>query len=81
VAVHLSPDRLRHLFKQQVGCTVSHYARTPRCGRHSRSGHTAGRSAPSPTTSASTTMRTRITRSRRCLALHPRCFRGGAGSG
>lgn len=26
--VHLSPDRLRHLFRQQVGCTVSHYART-----------------------------------------------------
>jgi AraC-like DNA-binding protein len=27
-AVHLSPGRLRHLFKQQVGCTISHYART-----------------------------------------------------
>jgi methylphosphotriester-DNA--protein-cysteine methyltransferase len=27
-AVHLSPDRLRHLFKEQVGCTISHYART-----------------------------------------------------
>jgi methylphosphotriester-DNA--protein-cysteine methyltransferase len=27
-AAHLSPDRLRHLFKEQVGCTISHYART-----------------------------------------------------
>jgi AraC family transcriptional regulator of arabinose operon len=27
-AVHLSPDRLRHLFKEQLGCTISHYART-----------------------------------------------------
>lgn len=27
-AVHLSPDRLRHLFKEQVGHTVSHFART-----------------------------------------------------
>ena len=27
-AVHLSPDRFRHLFKQNVGCTYSHYART-----------------------------------------------------
>jgi methylphosphotriester-DNA--protein-cysteine methyltransferase len=27
-AVHLSPDRLRHIFKEQVGCTISHYART-----------------------------------------------------
>lgn len=27
-AVHLSPDRLRHLFKTQVGCTLSNYART-----------------------------------------------------
>jgi transcriptional regulator GlxA family with amidase domain len=27
-AVHLSPDRLRHLFKEQVGYTVSHFART-----------------------------------------------------
>lgn len=27
-AVHLSPDRLRHLFKEQVGLTVSHFART-----------------------------------------------------
>jgi AraC-like DNA-binding protein len=27
-AAHLSPDRLRHLFKEQMGCTVSHYART-----------------------------------------------------
>ncbi|ORA32797.1 hypothetical protein BST20_24330 [Mycobacterium branderi] len=26
--VHLSPDRLRHLFKEQVGYTVSHFART-----------------------------------------------------
>ena len=27
-AVHLSPERLRHLFKEQVGYTVSHFART-----------------------------------------------------
>jgi len=27
-AVHLSPDRLRHLFREQVGNTVSHFART-----------------------------------------------------
>jgi len=27
-AVYLSPDRLRHLFREQVGCTVSNYART-----------------------------------------------------
>jgi AraC-like DNA-binding protein len=27
-AARLSPDRLRHLFKEQVGCTISHYART-----------------------------------------------------
>jgi AraC-like DNA-binding protein len=27
-SVQLSPGRLRHLFKAQVGCTVSHYART-----------------------------------------------------
>lgn len=27
-AAHLSPDRMRHLFKEQVGCTISHYART-----------------------------------------------------
>ena len=26
-SVHLSPSRLRHLFKEELGCTFSHYAR------------------------------------------------------
>ena len=26
-SVHLSPSRLRHLFKHELGCTISHYAR------------------------------------------------------
>ncbi len=26
-SIHLSPSRLRHLFKEELGCTFSHYAR------------------------------------------------------